>query len=334
MEVELIRRLLLILFMAAMVLILGGCQNGFGYINARWIDEISLEDTPAGRTGLNLLFTDRTSVGQFAAAMNKSKPIGGELDYDAEFSMRLTYGDGYTQDYDLSLGKAKGQPGLLVAGKHFSDGYTIPAARADKLRDLIYGSGAENSGDRTGEVTVAGPVTVSRNDLYALTGSPLFLDLELVSGTYSEDWSQASVLAGRSWSGNYRLAVLDDQGQRLSSYPLTGYPEPLRFGEMFALQFGDYNGDGDPDFTIGQYGSSNGSLFRLYTLRKDRSIAQLPVAGAADLFISTPDAYSTGLETFPGGFKTEYYDNSLGQDVESIYKWTGTVFERMDNGGN
>ncbi|WHH58574.1 hypothetical protein [Petroclostridium sp. X23] len=38
------------------------------------------------------------------------------------------------------------------------------------------------------------------------------------------------------------------------------------FNRTFLLQFEDYNSDGFPDFVIGQYGSSNGNLYRLLTI--------------------------------------------------------------------
>ncbi len=45
----------------------------------------------------------------------------------------------------------------------------------------------------------------------------------------------------------------------------------------FEIQFDDYNSDEDIDFTIGQYATSNGRDYKLFTIRKDGKIEELPL---------------------------------------------------------
>ncbi|MNC14575.1 hypothetical protein D3C75_623590 [compost metagenome] len=270
-----------------------------------------------------------------ADAMNGSKRLQNDLYHGAEFKMKLTFGDGYTEDYILNLGDAKGKQGLLVPAENSTKGYTLSAKNADKLRKLVYGEtgSAADAGSEAAEasVTVKGPVTVSRNDLFPVTGNHEFLDLQLLQGQYSEDWTASSASGGRSWSGEFRLVVTDEQGQALSTFALSRhFSEELHFGELFQIQFGDYNGDGNPDFTIGQYGSSNGSVVKLFTLNPDHSIQELHIQGAQELFISSPDRYSMKLDEAEGGFKASHYDNALGRQVEALYRWDGTVFQQLD----
>lgn len=100
------------------------------------------------------------------------------------------------------------------------------------------------------------------------------------------------------------------------------------FNSPFQIQFDDYNNDGDIDFTIGQYASSNGKEYKLFTLKKDGTIEVIPVKGHSSLFISdTTGFYSTKLtKTDNVTFKIEYYDNSNGQNIEKVFKWDGKMF--------
>lgn len=333
---EPIRRRLLFLPVLLAVL-LTGCQNAFGYINSRWISEISLTyKNMAGRGEAapfeSRTFTDPEFIRTMAEAMNTSKRISGDLDYDANFDFELVYGDGYTEDYILNLSAQEGRPALLLPAKHSSNGYTVSVRNADKLRKLIFstGSAAAASLEKAGaQVQTQGPVTVSRNDLLPVTGRSEFLNVQLLDGSYREDWSSASQLAGRSWSGQFRLEIANELGEAVGTFALSRhFSEELSFGDLFQIRFGDYNGDGNPDFTIGQYGSSNGSLFKLFTLGPDHSIRELQIKGAASgLFISSPDRYSVKLDEVDGGFKASHYDNSLGKQVEIIYHWDGNAFE-------
>ncbi|GGF71700.1 hypothetical protein GCM10010912_16070 [Paenibacillus albidus] len=124
--------------------VLSGCQNDYGYINARWVEEIDLTPNPQLEKALeNKAITEASYIQAFADAMNKGTRINGDLDYAADYDMLLIYGDGYTQEYDLALGQERGNEGLLVAAfDSTSKGYSIPAKNADKLRGILYGRSA------------------------------------------------------------------------------------------------------------------------------------------------------------------------------------------------
>ncbi|WNS45855.1 hypothetical protein [Paenibacillus sp. MMS20-IR301] len=332
-----IRRLWLILPVLLVVLI-SGCQNAYGYINARWISEINLVydsyEGDGAAASVTKHFTDGAIIKTVADAMNTSKRIPGVLDFDADFSMELLYGDGYKEEYILGLGQTEGNKGLLLSAEDTEKGYSISAENADKLRRLIFSRGnaaAARSEADGAAVETQGPVTLSRNDLFPVTGNKEFLNLQLLQGSYHENWSTASPLAGRSWSGQFRLALTNEAGEALGTFALSRhFPEELSFGDLFQIQFADYNGDGNPDFTIGQYGSGNGSLYKLFTLKANHTIEELPVEGAdSGLFISSPDRYSVKLERIDGGFRASHYDNSVGKQIETAYRWNGTAFQRV-----
>ncbi|QSF46949.1 hypothetical protein [Paenibacillus tianjinensis] len=319
-----------------LIVLLTGCQNAYGFINARWITDIYLEYIPLDREQKEApfeskTFTDVLFIKDMADAMNKSKRIPGDLDYDYDFRMKLTFGDGYTEEYIVNLGRDSGNPGLLLSAERSSTVYTIPVEYADRLRTAIFVGGDQTAADaEVAKVTLDSPFTLSRNPLPQVTGRPEFLNMELIDGKYSEDWTALSPIAGRKWSGQFRLTVTGEQGDILSTYPLSRqYRETLEFGSFFQIEFGDYNGDGNPDFTIGQYGSSNGNVFKLFTLNIDRSIEELPINRTPELFVSASGRYSVKLTETEGGFKVSQYNNSLGKQVEITYRWIGSAFQKV-----
>jgi hypothetical protein len=327
-----------------MVTLLSGCKNDVGFINARWIAGVSL--TPVTTSDKNqvdlslhtetVMLKDSTLIKTIAEAMNKSEKLLGELDWAPEFDMKLVYGDGYSEQYLISIGDKLGSKGLFTSAENTGQGYSIPVKNADQIRKLIYGN-ANNANNEQAEsletsVTVTGPVTISHNDLYPVTTSAKFLNLQLLDGTYSEDWTTAGPMMGRNWSGRFGLTVTDDQGRALSRFPLSEhFEDPMQFNDLFQIQFEDYNGDGDPDFTIGQYGTSNGYFYKLFTLRKDNVIEELGIEPGVDLFISSPKGYSIKLDKVDDhSFKKSYYDNAAGKELEDIFQWNGNVFQKLD----
>jgi hypothetical protein len=158
------------------------------------------------------------------------------------------------------------------------------------------------------------------------------LNIQLVKGRYYEDWSP-SPYRGRGWSGDFQMVITDEYGEVKSKMRLNDhFKEDLIFNALFEIEFDDYNGDGNADFTIGQYGSSNGNFDRIFTITDEDQIQELKVSGYQDLFISGGTGrYSTKLEKLDEtSFKKIGYDNSIGKDVEVIFRWDGTEFARTD----
>lgn len=134
---------------------------------------------------------------------------------------------------------------------------------------------------------------------------------------------------GTIWEGYFTIELTDESGNVIGQTGLDKiFKEPLIFISSFQIQFDDYSNDGDIDFTIGQYASSNGREYKLFTLKKDGKIEELPVKGYPSLFISnTIGFYSTKLTKVDNAaFKTEYYDSSIGKNPEDVFKWDGKEF--------
>jgi len=200
-------------------------------------------------------------------------------------------------------------------------------------------NGVENasliSSDRSMEertsITVQSPMTLSNNDLFPVIGEHQYLRLKMVKGKYYEDWTPGAYM-GTIWEGYFIIELSDESGNVISQNDLSKtYKEPLIFNSSFQIQFDDYNGDENIDFTIGQYTSSNGRDYKLFTIRNDGTIEELPVENYYSLFISnTTDFYSTKLKKIDDiTFKIEYYDNSKGENLEDFFKWDGNKFIKI-----
>ena len=155
--------------------------------------------------------------------------------------------------------------------------------------------------------------------------------LKLVEGDYYEDWNPSPIM-GTIWEGLFSIDVLDKSGNLMSTTKLESiHPnENLTFTAPFQIQFNDYNNDGDVDFTLGQYSSSNGYDYKLYTIRKDNSVQELVIKDNAYIFISNRTGqYSTMLNKVDNTtFTIEYYDNSKGT-FEDCFKWDGASFIKI-----
>jgi len=87
------------------------------------------------------------------------------------------------------------------------------------------------------------------------------------------------------WEGQFEIRVR--KGQRLLSKaslnqllsPKNPSDSLFFWSPKFKLALRDYNGDGRLDFNLGQYGSCVGNNYRLFTIRRDGTIAGLPCAG-------------------------------------------------------
>ncbi|ALS23901.1 MULTISPECIES: membrane lipoprotein lipid attachment site-containing protein [Paenibacillus] len=175
-------------------------------------------------------------------------------------------------------------------------------------------------------IQITGPLTLSRNDLFQYTNKHEYLSVVLISGKYFEDWTPSPFM-GRNWVGEFQIQLSNESGEVTSAFDLNGFSNgDIVFNSFFNIEFDDYNGDGNIDFTIGQYASSNGDVFKLFTLDQTGRIKDLPIKGYPDIFVSGTGRYSTKLTKTKLGFSCSYYDNSIGKDVKQSFVWNGKEF--------
>ncbi|KPU43282.1 hypothetical protein OXPF_27230 [Oxobacter pfennigii] len=187
--------------------------------------------------------------------------------------------------------------------------------------------------EKNPNISIQSPMTLSNNDMFPIVGQHQYLRLKMVEGKYYEDWNPGAFI-GTIWEGYFIIELADESGNTIAQADLSKlYNEPLIFNSSFQVQFDDYNNDGNIDFTIGQYASSNGRNYKLFTLGKDGKIEELPVKGYSSLFISnTTGYYSTKLTKVDNStFKIEYYDNSEGKSFEDTFKWGSKEFIKVES---
>ncbi len=133
-------------------------------------------------------------------------------------------------------------------------------------------------------------------------------------------------LGEENYQGVCEVQVLAD-GEALSSLALEGDGrEELLFSDVglpFALRFADYNGDGNPDFTIGQWAGSTADCYTLFTIAPDGTIT--PQSGPYAIFASDgkgdQNEYCAVFVREENGFTTQVYNNATGEYEQVPYVW-------------
>lgn len=178
-----------------------------------------------------------------------------------------------------------------------------------------------------GNITINSSMTIS-NNLIKLNGNDAYLRLKMIVGKYYEDWNPGAFM-GTVWEGSFIFELSDAYGKALTTTDLREYyKEPLTFTGNFKLVFDDYNNDGNMDFTLGQYASSNGITYKLFTIKRDGTVEGLKIREKSELFISSSTGlYSTRLQKYNNiSFKELYYDNAQGRNYETVYEWRDKEF--------
>jgi hypothetical protein len=163
--------------------------------------------------------------------------------------------------------------------------------------------------------------------------------VRMTDGRQYED-EAAGPFMGWNWQGQFAVQLINAEGKVLSELGLNKIFDPggadMVFNRTFLLQFEDYNNDGAPDFVIGQYGSGNGNLYRLFTV-KNGKIEPLPVKNgeSGGLFSSGGRSrYTREFEKFAkSGFTNCFYNNALGKNIRQYFTWDGAQFVLKPGGG-
>lgn len=132
---------------------------------------------------------------------------------------------------------------------------------------------------------------------------------------------------GDRWEGNFAVELADAGGKRIGLTDLNeAFGEStLLFTRTFTIQFEDYNKDGSLDFTIGQYASSNGYVYKLFTIGTE-GISALPLEGRSTLFNASSEYSVRFPKLEQPGFHSTYYDNSFGKNIVNNWLWENGLF--------
>ncbi|QHW32063.1 hypothetical protein GZH47_15430 [Paenibacillus rhizovicinus] len=178
---------------------------------------------------------------------------------------------------------------------------------------------------------------LSTNRVEPAGGGLYDINVEMVNGNHLSEEEAGGPGGGvypDNYRGIYRLRVvnplLSTQGSTASVYQ--GLSEDfgeqaLNFAGRFDLALADYNGDGQLDFTLGQWGGSNGDFYCLYTLNARGKIEKLNTGG--ELYITDHEP-SAPLDQVDGtSFAVKYYDQLSGAYKQHVYRWETDKFVRL-----
>lgn len=151
-----------------------------------------------------------------------------------------------------------------------------------------------------------------------------------------QDWCGA----GDKYEGVFHIVVQIQGGKTVEQNLNTLFDESLGNKMFFKsgdwqIQFDDYNRDGRVDFNIGQYGSCNGWVYKLFTIVPSGQIVPLEREErghfVADSRNSTSKIYTNKI-----GFYYTYYDNTAGGLTTAYYVWDKTrkKFHRQNKVAN
>lgn len=172
------------------------------------------------------------------------------------------------------------------------------------------------------------PLKMAESSVILSDGRKVEVILEMVSGEYYDKNSKHFSYGGGTYEdgnyhGQYQIRTVWE-GEELFSDWITLLDERMNFNKAFKLNFDDYNGDGNVDFTLGQWGSSNGSIYYIFSIHNDGSVEKLP---GSDCFIAER-AFSIQLDKINDtSFRYQQYDNTEGAWYEVTKIWNKDMFE-------
>ena len=147
------------------------------------------------------------------------------------------------------------------------------------------------------------------------------LELIMYNGEYYQD-AELGAFQGENWLGNCKLVIKQNEKIKFEYKLDDDWSEAMRFGSQFVIAPYDYDSDGQLEFLIGQYLSSNINEYKLYRITKQKTIEK--VDGGEHINISGKNRYSCTFDIGDNHEVTyEYYDNSTGKIIKRTVRFEG-----------
>ncbi|TBL79018.1 FG-GAP repeat protein [Paenibacillus thalictri] len=186
-----------------------------------------------------------------------------------------------------------------------------------------------DAGPAASEIAVDTITVLAKSDIdYDRNGSMEKLEVRMLSGGLKEE-QEPGPYTGPYWEGTFQLMLSGVDGTPLHRLDLnsTFGSEALIFAKnrAFNIAFADYNNDGYPDFTIGQYFSSNGFTYNIYSLQPEGIIVL-----HRDLYTAAGEYSILYEKAGTASFKNRYYDMDKGKMTETLFTWQGDKFVRTE----
>lgn len=245
--------------------------------------------------------------------------MAGGMDYDEEGWLKETCSMGSPL---MVISEDNGEAkliGILWTGEGGGR-----AEREAEIKAMLERTASENpelSDGRRSDILSDNSIDYNGDNVYET------LVVEMTEGKQFEDTAPGP-FQGWNWQGKFVVRLIDSEENIISELDLNRAfnGEDLIFNEPFIIEFDDYNNDGNTDFAVGQYASSNGNTYRLFTI-KDSKIEVLPVTTGGIFSSMGMGRYTIRFEkSSEGGFLNSYYDNIRGKLIRQHFLWDGSQF--------
>ena len=115
-------------------------------------------------------------------------------------------------------------------------------------------------------------------------------------------------------TGHFAAVVTLSKSRRMVSTPVALHPDivdTMWFPTQPTSQLviGDYDGDGQPDFNLGQFANSNKWEYSLYTIHRDGSVEQYAL-DKPEIYVADDQPSTKMIEPIPGGMRFHDFANA------------------------
>ena len=119
---------------------------------------------------------------------------------------------------------------------------------------------------------------------------------------------------GDSVDGHFVAVVTLSKNHRIVSTPVADHPQIsdiMSFPNKPTAQLfiGDYNGDGQPDFNLGQFANSVNWEYTLYTIHRDGSVEEYAL-DKPEIYVADDQPSTKLIEPIPGGMRFHDFANA------------------------
>ena len=174
-------------------------------------------------------------------------------------------------------------------------------------------------------------LTIAEGQTFLKDGTNVTVRLVMRYGTYlteNDGIALGGGFAKENYVGSCELQVWNGE-TKLTAYAMGGESgvDTLYNKTGFSLQFDDYNGDGNPDFTVGQWCSSTENIYTLFSINQNAEI--LLLSEPYEIFTSdgkeSGNDYSTLFKKTKEGFSVSIYSNATGENETAYYTFNSTT---------
>lgn len=161
---------------------------------------------------------------------------------------------------------------------------------------------------------------IAENTTTLSNGKDVSVRLVMTDGKYFDEEYAGSGggIYPENYQGNYDIQILNSDRKLISKTKFESENQPANFAGKFNLLFDDYNNDRNPDFSIGEWGSSSMNIYQLYTIMPDGTVKKI---SSEALTHSSHDFSVKFNKDKDSGFYAQSYNNATGETVTDHYVW-------------